>query len=168
MNTVLPIKACFHRGRSFEAFKHLHLGMNSDIKRKQLPAIARVVGLDNEQSLHHFLTESPWRAADLITERIRIILKMLVAREIVLIIDDTGGRKKGKKTAYVKRQYIGNLGRVGNGIVAVTAYGVFEKITFSLITEVDKPLSTRVKKIGVLFMDNTWDGKPLCARGAAP
>lgn len=51
---------------------------------------------------------------------------MLGGREIVLIIDDTGDRKKGKKTAYVKRQYIGNLGKVENGIVAVTAYGVFD------------------------------------------
>ena len=45
--------------RSFEAFKHLHVEMISDIKRKSLPAIARVVGLENEQSLHHLLTESP-------------------------------------------------------------------------------------------------------------
>ena len=139
MNTVLPIKACFHKARSFEAFKHLHLGIISDIKRKSLPAIARVVGLDNQQSLHHFLTESPWRAADLMTERLRIILKMLGGREIVLIIDDTGNRKKGKRTAYVKRQYIGNLGKVDNGIVAVTALGVFEGITFPLIAEVYKP-----------------------------
>ena len=129
----------FPQVRSFEAFKHLHLGIISDIKRKSLPAIARVVGLDNQQSLHHFLTESPWRAADLMTERLRIILKMLGGREIVLIIDDTGDRKKGKRTAYVKRQYIGNLGKVDNGIVAVTALGVFEGITFPLIAEVYKP-----------------------------
>lgn len=50
----------FPQVRSFEAFKYLHLGMISEIKRKSLPAIAKVVGLDNEQSLHHFLTESPW------------------------------------------------------------------------------------------------------------
>ena len=130
----------FPQVRSFEAFKHLHLGIISDIKRKSLPAIARVVGLDNQQSLHHFLTESPWRAADLMTERLRIILKMLGGREIVLIIDDTKDRKKGKRTAYVKRQYIGNLGKVDNGIVAVTALGVFEGITFPLIAEVYKPL----------------------------
>jgi SRSO17 transposase len=135
----------FPQVRSFEAFKHLHLGMISDIKRKSLPAIAKVVGLNNEQSLHHFLTESPWRATDLMAERIRIILEMLGGREIVIIIDDTGDRKKGKKTAYVKRQYIGNLGKVENGIVAVTAYGVFEGITFPLIAEVYKPLE-RLKK----------------------
>lgn len=71
MNTVLCIKPCFHKARSFEAFKHLHLGMISDIKRKSLPAIAKVAGLNNEQSVHHFLTESPWCAADLMTERIK-------------------------------------------------------------------------------------------------
>ena len=148
----------FPQVRSYEAFKHLHLGMISDIKRKSLPAIAKVVGLDNEQSLHHFLTESPWRAADLMTERIRIILKMLGEREIVLIIDDTGDRKKGKKTAYVKRQYIGNLGKVENGIVAVTAYGVFEGITFPLIAEVYKPVE-RLEK------GDTYRSKPQIAAG---
>jgi len=35
-----------------------------------------------------------------------------------------GIKKKGNKTDYVKRQYIGNLG-TENGIVVVTAYGVF-------------------------------------------
>lgn len=49
----------FPEVRSFEAFKFLHLGMISEIKRKSLPAIAKAVGLDNHQSLHHFLSESP-------------------------------------------------------------------------------------------------------------
>jgi len=35
----------FPEVRSFEAFKYLHIGMISDIKRKTLPAISRVVGL---------------------------------------------------------------------------------------------------------------------------
>lgn len=45
----------FPEVRSFEAFKLLHLGMISEIKRKSLPAIAKAVGLDNHQNLHHFL-----------------------------------------------------------------------------------------------------------------
>jgi len=36
----------------------------------------------------------------------------------------------------VKRQYIGNLGKIENGIVAVTAYGL---ITVPLLFEVYKP-----------------------------
>ena len=52
-------KGLFPEVRSYEAFKLLHLGMISEIKRKSLPAIAKAVGLDNHQNLHHFLTESP-------------------------------------------------------------------------------------------------------------
>lgn len=41
----------------------------------------------------------------------------------------------------MKRQYIGNLGKVENGIVAVTAYSVLEGITSLLMFEVEKPKS---------------------------
>lgn len=129
----------FPEVRSFENFKYLHLGMISDIKRKTLPAIAKIVGLDNEQSLHHFLTESPWSAKDLRTKRLEVILNILQGRSIILIIDETGDKKKGKSTDYVKRQYIGNIGKIESGIVAVTAYGYLDGITFPLSFEVFKP-----------------------------
>lgn len=132
-------QSLFPEVRSFEAFKHLHIGMISDIKRKSLPAIAKVVGLDQEQSLHHFLTTSPWKVEQLRQQRLKLILQVLGGREISLIIDETGDRKKGDDTDYVKRQYIGNLGKIENGIVAVTAYGVIDKITFPLTFEVYKP-----------------------------
>jgi SRSO17 transposase len=64
---------------------------------------------------------------------------VLNGRGISLIIDETGDRKKGHHTDYVKRQYIGNLGKIENGIVAVTAYGVLDNITFPLLFEVYKP-----------------------------
>ncbi len=113
--------------------------MISEMKRKSLPEIASLVGLKNEQSLLHFLTESPWQVEDLREQRLKLILQVLQGREINLIIDETGDRKKGNKTDYVKRQYIGNLGKVENGIVAVTAYGLIEGMTFPLIFEVYKP-----------------------------
>jgi SRSO17 transposase len=129
----------FPEVRSFEAFKNLHIGMLADIKRKSLPAIARVAGLEQEQSLHHFLTVSPWQVEQLREQRLRLILQVLEGREIILIIDETGDRKKGDDTDYVKRQYIGNLGKIENGIVAVTAYGVIDGITLPLTFEVYKP-----------------------------
>lgn len=113
--------------------------MISDIKRKSLPEIGKFVGLHNEQSLLHFVSESPWQVEDLREQRLKLILQVLQGREINLIIDETGDRKKGSKTDYVKRQYIGNLGKVENGIVAVTAYGLIEGMTFPLIFEVYKP-----------------------------
>ena len=138
-------KSLFAEVRSFEAFKQLHVGLVSDIKRKTLPNIAQVVGLENSQSLHHFMTASPWEANQLRERRLELILKALNGQEIVVIIDETGDRKKGKKTDYVSRQYIGNLGKVENGIVAVTAYGVIAGITVMLDFEVYKPKS-RLKK----------------------
>jgi SRSO17 transposase len=95
--------------------------------------------LSNEQGLLHFLTESPWKIEQLRQQRLRLILQVLADREITLIIDETGDRKKGETTDYVKRQYIGNLGKIENGIVAVTAYGLLEGMTFPLIFEVYKP-----------------------------
>lgn len=67
-----------------------------------------------------------------------ILLELLRGREISLIIDDTGNRKKGNKTAYVKRQYIRNLGKVENGIVAAAAYGLVAGMMLPLIFEVYK------------------------------
>lgn len=106
-------QALFPEVRSFEAFKQLHLGLISEVKRKTLPAIAQIAGVDNAQSLHHFLTESPWQIEDFRQQRLQLILRILQTLnqpEIVLVIDDTGDRKKGHHTDYVKRQYIGNLG----------------------------------------------------------
>lgn len=125
--------------RSFEAFKYLHVGCVSDIKRKTLPEIAKIVGLDNHQGLHHFLTASAWEVEKLRIKRLELILQMLLGKPIILIIDETGDKKKGNKTDYVKRQYIGNLGKTDNGIVVVTVYGVFCGMTFPLIFEVYKP-----------------------------
>ena len=95
--------------------------------------------------MHHFLSKSPWSAQELRQQRLEIILKILSGREIILIIDDTGDKKQGKATDYVKRQYIGNLGKTENGIVAVTAYAYIDGITLPLTFEVYKP-KERLKK----------------------
>jgi len=75
-------------------------------------------------TLHHFITESPWEAD--LEQQTRNHFESLVRASIILIIDDTGDKKQGHTTDYVKRQYIGNLGKTENGIVAVTAYGYVE------------------------------------------
>lgn len=59
--------------------------------------------------------------------------------QATLVIDETGDRKKGKSTDYVDRQYIGNLGKIDNGIVSVNAYGLLGTMTFPLMFKVFKP-----------------------------
>ena len=125
--------------RAYESFKYLQLGLISDLKRKSLPAIAKTVGLENGQGLHHFISQSPWQAEELEKRRLKVILTILEKREILVIIDETGDKKKGKKTDYVKRQYIGNLGKIENGIVSVNAYGYCEGMTFPLKFKIFKP-----------------------------
>ena len=129
----------FPEVRSLEAFKLLHLGMISEIKRKSLPAMARAVGLENEQNLHHFLSESPWSVAQVRQRRLELILQLLEGRPLILLIDETGDCKKGRSTDYVKRQYIGNVGKKENGIVAVSAYGLVQGMVLPLTFEVYKP-----------------------------
>ncbi len=70
----------FPEVRSFENFRDLHLGMISEIKRKSLPEIAKVAGLENQQSLDHFLTESPWSVESLKKRRLELILRVLNER----------------------------------------------------------------------------------------
>jgi len=132
----------FYDVRSYECFKYLHQGIISPIKRKSLPEIAKVVGISSPQSLHHFVANSPWSVEELKSLRLSLTLEALKGEKIRVIIDETGDRKKGKKTDYVARQYLGSVGKIDNGIVSVNAYGVYENITFPLIFKVFKPKGT--------------------------
>ena len=132
-------KDIFPEVRAYEAFKYIITGILSDIKRKSLPAIASLLGLDNEQGLLHFITDSPWELKKLEERRLNIILEILEGRGIMAIVDETGDRKKGSKTDYVKRQYIGNVGKLDNGIVSVNVYGYIDGVTFPLKSKVYKP-----------------------------
>jgi SRSO17 transposase len=132
----------FSEVRSYECFKYLHQGIVSSIKRKSLPEIAKVVGINSSQSLHHFLANSPWSVTELKQRRLTLTLKALQEEKITVVIDETGDRKKGNKTDYVARQYLGSVGKIDNGIVSVNAYGVYKNITFPLIFKVFKPKGT--------------------------
>jgi hypothetical protein len=57
----------------------------------------------------------------------------------VLIIDETGDRKEGTKTAHVARQYLGSLGKVANGLVAVTSLWADERVYYPLHVEPYEP-----------------------------
>ena len=128
--------------RNYECFKYLHQGIISPIPRKSLPEIAKIVGISSPQSLHHFIANSPWSVEELKTRRLTSTLKALKNEKIIVVIDETGDRKKGKKTDYVARQYLGSIGKIDNGIVSVNAYGVYENITFPLLFKVFKPKGT--------------------------
>lgn len=132
----------FKEVRNYECFKYLHLGIIAPIPRKSLPEIAKVVGINSAPSLHHFMANAPWSAAELRKRRLKIMQEALQGESITVIIDETGDRKKGNKTDYVARQYLGSIGKVDRGIVSVNAYGLWRQITFPLLFQVFKPKGT--------------------------
>ena len=129
----------FREVRTFEAFEWLHLGIISELPRKSLPQIARAVGLKDGQALHHFLRDAPWKVSQLRATRLWLIKQLIGEQPIVLCIDETGDVKKGQATDYVARQYIGNLGKTGNGIVSVNAYALVNGLTYPLLFKIFKP-----------------------------
>ena len=135
-------KDLFKEVRGYECIKYLHLGMISSIKRKSLPEIAKVVGVNSAQSLHHFIAQSPWSVTELRQRRLLLTLKALTGKKITVVIDETGDRKKGKATDYVARQYLGSVGKIDRGIVTVNAYGIYEQVTFPLLFKIFKPKGT--------------------------
>ena len=50
----------------------------------------------------------------------------------MLVIDETGDRKDGTKTAHVAHQYLGSVGRIANGIVSVTSLWADEDVDYPL------------------------------------
>jgi len=67
--------------------------------------------------------ESDWDERQVQAERIKLLREdptTTPTAQGVLVIDETGDRKDGHKTAHVARQYLGNRGKIDNGVVSVT------------------------------------------------
>lgn len=134
-------RAVFGDIRLYECFKWLHVGILSSLPRKTLPEIAKVVGLKDGQSLHHFLRDAVWDVQQVRATRLHMIQQVIGTRPMTLCIDETGDVKKGRATDYAAKQYIGNLGQTANGIVSVNVYGVVDGITYPLMFKIYKPKS---------------------------
>ncbi|NCR24697.1 MAG: transposase, partial [Microcystis aeruginosa L111-01] len=65
-----------------------------------------------------------------------------IPRGFSLIVDDSGHRKSGNLTAGVGRQYLGEIGKTDNGIVAVTTHLYDGKKSLPLDIEIYQPASS--------------------------
>ena len=84
--------------RTYEYFKFLHVGMISELPRKSLPEIARIVGLKDGQGLHHLLRDAVWDVKAFQEMRLQLTLVTIGSQPITLCIDETGDKKKGTAT----------------------------------------------------------------------
>jgi hypothetical protein len=83
------------------------------------------------QRLQWFLSESAWDHQQVNERRVELLcLDPATAPHEAgaLVLDDTGDRKDGTATAHVARQYLGSVGKVDNGIVAVTSLWADERV----------------------------------------
>jgi SRSO17 transposase len=88
-------------------------------RRKSVQPMAARLG-DDEQSLRHFLADSPW---DVVPVRRRLAEKMgPVIDPDGWVIDDTSFPKDGKASPCVANQYCGALGKNANCQVATTVH----------------------------------------------
>src|SRR3954447_18388936 len=87
------------------------------------------------QRLQWFLSEASWDVATVNAQRLALLLETPATRphaQGVLVVDDTGDRKAGTHTAHVARQYLGSVGKVDVGIVAVTTVWADERVYYPL------------------------------------
>jgi len=82
------------------------------------------------QRLQFFLSESRWDADQVNARRLELLLADPVTAphgDGVLVIDDSGDRKDGTKTAHVGHQWLGRYGKTDNGVVTVTTVWADER-----------------------------------------
>jgi hypothetical protein len=85
------------------------------------------------QRLQFFVSESRWDPEKVNDRRLELLLADPGTAPHgggVLVIDDSGDRKDGTKTAHVGRQWLGRYGKTDNGVVTVTTVWADERLYY--------------------------------------
>jgi SRSO17 transposase len=124
--------------------------------RKNIYAISEVVPDTDDRNLQQFITHSKWSAREVLDHVAHDADELIGdGTDAALIIDESGFAKQGKMSVGASRQYLGRLGKVDNGQVAV--FGVLAKGRFA--TAID----TR------LYLPKEWtDDAQRCNKAAIP
>lgn len=117
-------------------------------EKSNIEKMSEAVKESNHQNLNHFISQSPWEADALMTrvghdvEQELQTVAQRTGQPLCYIVDESGWRKQGLESVGVARQYLGSLGKVDNGQVAV--FG-------SLVCDTERSLiNTR------LFLPECW------------
>ena len=130
------------RRKGWQERSHAYLtGLMLDGRRKSVEPMAARLGEANDQSLGHFLANTPW---DPVPVRARLARKMHQAIDPAgWVADDSGFRKDGRMSPCVARQYTGTAGKITNCQVATTLHLASDAASC--------PIDWR------LFMPESWD-----------
>ncbi|WP_439650308.1 IS701 family transposase [Glycomyces amatae] len=95
------------------------VGLLAPVERKNSWQLAEAAGDADPWRVQHFLGRAKWDA-DALRDRLRsYVAANLAGPDGVLVVDETGFVKKGRRSAGVQRQYSGTAGRVENSQLGV-------------------------------------------------
>jgi len=150
--------------RHFQSYRHnvtekarqYASGLMQAGSRKNMERMAEVVPDSDARNLQQFLTHSKWSARDVIDQVANDANELLGdEQQTGFFIDESGFAKQGPMSVGVARQWLGRLGKVDNGQVAV--FGVLGKDRFAV------PVDVR------LYLPKKWIEDPKrCDRGGIP
>jgi SRSO17 transposase len=127
-----------------EGFRRYLEGLLLPLERnKTLTGLANaepVLGAQHPQAqkLQWFVSESNWDDEWVNQRRLDLLREAAPTCPTdagVLIIDETGDRKWGHKTAHVGRQYLSSLGKIDNGVVSVETVWADENVYYPVSLE---------------------------------
>jgi SRSO17 transposase len=123
--------------------------------RKNMDRMAEVVPNSKSRNLQQFLTHSKWNYKEVIDHVARDVDGFLGGPNACFLIDESGFAKQGKGSVGVSRQWLGRLGKVDNGQVAV--FGALANGSYVA------PVDVR------LYLPQVWtDDEKRCERAGIP
>ncbi len=122
-NTWARFQECFKtktRDTSEYAWVYLRGILTMDTGRNFANIARRVIDLDDDgQNLQQFMSDSPWADGSVFKQIQDEIGQRPELTEGVLTLDESGDERAGDQSAGAGRQYLGRLGKVDMGQVAV-------------------------------------------------
>jgi SRSO17 transposase len=146
------IGPCFARSETRERVKAYLRGLLSPIERKNGWQLAEEAGLPTPYAMQYLLNRAVWDSDEVRDQLQAYVRERIADADGMLVIDETGFLKKGKKSVGVQRQYSGTAGRIEN-----CQLGVF-------LTYASKAGHTLVDR--ELYVPKSWTQDPERCRAA--
>ncbi len=121
-----PFAPLFRRVQSRQSLERYITGLLTDLDRKNCDTISAALAATSTERLQHLLTDAEWDPLELDAARVRRLSEKSPEGGI-LVLDDTSFPKKGTRSVGVARQYCGELGKVANCQVVVSAQYVADE-----------------------------------------
>lgn len=118
-NMYERLGSCFARSETRERVKAYLQGLLSPIERKNGWQLAEEAGETTPYGMQYLLNRAVWESDQVRDQLQAYVAEMIADPEGMLVIDETGFLKKGKKSVGVQRQYSGTAGRIENCQVGV-------------------------------------------------